>query len=83
MNNLADLAQVIVAVLAFLGLVVAVVAWFYRRGGQERTMTDALVENTNATKEVTAELRDFKTVTISMLHDLDTRVTVLEAGKNS
>lgn len=61
------------------GVIVAVVAWFYRRGKEEQTFVKSLIDNTAANKEVAQELRDFKAVTVERLHDLDLRVTTLEA----
>jgi hypothetical protein len=77
--DLANVAQVVMGVAVVLGLIVGIIAWFYRRGGQERAFTEALDRNTKANNEVAKKLEDFKTVVIDMFHNLDKRVTLLEA----
>lgn len=78
MNSFTDIATIALAVVAILATIAGVVAWFYRRGKEEQSFTESLRENTEANKEVAAELRDFRAETVKMLHALDTRVTVLE-----
>lgn len=80
-GSISNLAQVVMAVVVVLGVIVGVIAWFYRRGAQETAFTESLTENTAANKEVAAELRDFKTTAITMIHELDTRVSVLESQR--
>jgi len=72
------IATVILALLGFLSLLTAIGAFIYRRGSSEEHWTQALRDNTTSNKELTVELRDFKTQTIDQLHGLDKRVTVLE-----
>lgn len=76
--NVTDIASISVAVVIVFGAIVGLIAWFYKRGGQERAFTDALEANTQATASLTAEMADFKTVVAGMFHDLDKRVTRLE-----
>lgn len=78
MNSWGSWAEVVMAIVALLAMIAAIVTWFYRRGGHEAALTRSLEDNTEANREVASELRDFKAATINMLHDLDTRVTVLE-----
>lgn len=78
MTTLLDISQVLLAILAALGGIVAIIAWFYKRGGQERAFTDALDENTKSNRELSGELRDFKGETLKTLRDLDWRVKIVE-----
>lgn len=78
----AELATVILAVLALAGIVVAAASWFYRRGGQERELAVAIRENTTATSTLSQDLRSFRDSTISTLHQHDIRLTRLEAPSN-
>ncbi len=78
MNPATDIATVTLAVLGILGLITGIIAWFYRRGGQERAFTDALDRNTQANNEVAIKLEDFKGVVLEMFHALDKRVSRLE-----
>jgi flagellar basal body-associated protein FliL len=77
-NRLPDIASVCVAVVVVLGAIAGLVAWFYKRGGQEQAFADALDRNTQSADKLTAGLSDLKTVVIDMFHDLDKRVTRLE-----
>lgn len=81
MNSVTDVATVTVAVVAILGAVVAIAAWFYRRGAQERGHAKALEANTEATLTLAAELKDFKILTIEKLHEMDIRLTRVETRK--
>lgn len=76
--NTVTIATIVLAVVAVLGVVGAVLREVYRRGGNEQHWTKALEDNTESNKELTIELRDFKTQTVEQLHGLDKRVTVLE-----
>lgn len=78
MTSLTDIAQIILAVFAIIGAVVAVAAWFYKRGGHERALANALEDNTKSNREVSAELRDFKGETLAALRDHDWRLKILE-----
>ena len=73
-----DIAQIVLAVFAVIGAAAAVAAWFYKRGGQERALSDALDRNTRANNEVATKLEEFRSVVIEMFHGLDKRVTRLE-----
>lgn len=76
MNNLSGYATIVVALVAMLGVMTAVSAWFYRRGGQERSMVDALNENTKSNKEVATELKEFKGETLAALRDHDWQLKI-------
>lgn len=78
MNHLTDIASITVAVVIVLGAIGGLVAWFYKRGGQEQRFTDALERNTIASNDLTKGLGELKTVVIDMFHELDKRVTRLE-----
>lgn len=78
MDAAVNIAQIILAVLGALGAIVAIVAWFYRRGGHERLLTEAIRENTNSNREVSAELKDFKAETLTTLRDYGWRLKILE-----
>lgn len=78
----ADIATVILAVLALAGIVAAAASWFYRRGGQERELAVAIRENTTATSTLSQDLRSFRDYTVETLHHHDIRLTRLEAPSN-
>lgn len=78
MNHVTDIASITVAVIVLLGAIAGLIAWFYRRGGQERSYTEALERNTKANYDVAQALADFKSTVLDMFHDLDKRVTRLE-----
>jgi hypothetical protein len=73
-----DAATVSIALLAALGLIGAIVAWFYRRGGTETAMEIALDRNTTATEKLTDKIEGV----VTRLHDHDIRLTKLEANTN-
>jgi hypothetical protein len=79
---MADIPTIILAGIALAGLVAAVLAFFYRRGGQEQILTAAIRENTVSNMEVTKELRDFKSETIITLRDYGWRLKILEDKNN-
>lgn len=72
--NPATVATVIIAVTAVIGLGVAAVGWFYKRGGAETAMSVALDRNTTATDRLTEKLEGV----VVKLHDHDIRLTRLE-----
>lgn len=74
-----DIASVAVAVVVVGGAVFGLIAWFYKRGGQEQAFTDALERNTKANNDVAAKLDDFKSVVLGMFHELDKRITLVES----
>lgn len=78
MHTAVDISSIILALTALIGGIVAVVAWFYKKGGHERAQVEALNRNTEATIDVATKLDDFKTVVLEMFHVLDKRVTRLE-----
>src|SRR5262245_5818304 len=78
MSNVTEIFSIASAVVVILAAIAALIAWFYHRGGTETSLKEAVQENTEATREVTAELKDFKNTTVEKLHDLDKRVTKLE-----
>lgn len=65
-----DSATLVLAVVAVLGLVAAVVRWFYARGGEERELTVAVRENTAVTKQLSSGLNDLKEFTVGKIHEL-------------
>lgn len=78
----ADISGVAVAVVVIWGAMFALIAWFYRRGGQEQAYTSALDRNTKAAGELAVKLDDFKVVVLEMFHTLDKRITRLEDKVN-
>lgn len=88
MTQLVDIAQVILAVIGLFAFAGGGLAWIYRRGKQDnrlaeamRLNTEAHQLNTQANKEVSGKLDDFKDVVLNMFHGLDKRVALLEKGK--
>lgn len=77
--KLGDAGTLALAIIAFAGLLVAIVSWFFRRGADEREMTIALKQNTTATTELTSAFHSFRSEVVDDLHSLDVRVTKLEA----
>lgn len=78
LGHATDIATITVAVVAALAAVGGSIAWFYRRGGQERAYTDALERNTKANNDVAVKLDEFKGVVLDMFHSLDKRVSRVE-----
>lgn len=83
--NAETLGTIILAVVAAIGLIGAGIAWFYKRGGQERESTLALRQNTTATTELTKRFDAFMDRTLDRqdatdkrLADHDTRIAVNE-----
>ena len=81
----ATLATIIISVTAVIGLIGAGVAWFYKRGGQEREFSIELRANTQATTELNASFTRFmdrtqtlQEATTAKLADHETRITVSE-----
>lgn len=72
--NAETLGTIILAVVAAIGLIGAGIAWFYKRGGQEREFSIALRANTNATTELTKRFDIFMDRTVMKTDQLDTRV---------
>jgi hypothetical protein len=78
-------STVVIAVVALLGVIGGLGRWLYSRGRQEhdveatqRTMAAALDGAAAATRELTAELRDFKDKTMGKLGEHEVRISVLE-----
>lgn len=79
----ATLATVLLAVVAAVGLIGGGVAWFYKRGGQERESTLAIRDNTKATNALTGRFDSFmertqtvQELTAAKLADHETRITL-------
>jgi uncharacterized protein HemX len=79
----ATLASILIAVVAVVGLLGGGIAWFYKRGGQERESTIALRDNTAATTALTLRFDAFmertqraNEVTTAKLADHETRITL-------
>ncbi len=68
MNDLGIIATAVMGVIALLGGATAIAKHLYKRGGDERQWTTALDENTASNKELSSELRDFKSFTVDKLH---------------
>ena len=75
-----DPGTLILAAIAAIGLIGAVIAWFFKRGGDERAFSVALNDNTDALRELAGEFRKFRDEVIDKLHGLDIRVTRLEVA---
>lgn len=70
MNLLAAIAELVLAACGLIGGGYALARFLYRRGGDERELAKAVVENTVATKDLNSELRGFKDYTVASFHDL-------------
>lgn len=57
--NAATIATVALAAFALLGILCGGIAWFYRRGGQERELILAMRENSKATGGLSSRLDEF------------------------
>lgn len=83
------IGTVVLAVCTTLALIGAIVAWFYKRGGDEREIALALrqyaeaqVQNTEAMKALTTAFTAFRDDVISKLHAQDLRLVQIEAYQN-
>lgn len=76
--NPTAIATVVLAVVAVLSLLVAGLAWLFRRGADEREFSVALRENAGALRELATEFRRFRDEVVDKVHGLDVRVTRLE-----
>lgn len=72
--NAATISTVVIAVLALLAATGGTIAWFYKRGGDERTLTDAVHANTTATDKLTESMA----LIGNTLHDHEYRIKALE-----
>jgi hypothetical protein len=54
-----DFATVVLSVVASVGLIVALVRWFFTRGASEQSLTQAVADNSSATRELTARIDSF------------------------
>lgn len=79
----ADAATVALAIIAGVGVLAAIVRWFYNRGGAEKQFTIALKQNTEATKELSTAFHSFRDDVVGEIHSLDVRVTKIEAASNA
>lgn len=84
--TVASVSGVALAVVAIVGLVVALLRWFFTRGADEREMEIAVRDNTEATRELsknlgdfTAVFHDFRASVTERFHEHDVRLTKLEA----
>lgn len=73
-----DIATVVVACVAVIGLIAAIVRWFFKRGADEREFSVALRENTEAVRELAKEFRRFRDEVVEKIHALDVRFTALD-----
>ena len=72
------IATAVLACVGVIGIIAAMLGWFFRRGGDERAFSVALKDNTEAVKELSSEFRRFRDEVVERLHGLDLRVTRLE-----
>jgi hypothetical protein len=72
--NPGAIATVVLAVLAVLGSFAGMTAWFFKRGGDERTLTDAVHANTAATNKLTESVSSLR----GTLNEHESRIRVLE-----
>ena len=72
--NPTTIATVVLAVLALLGTCAGMIAWFYKRGGDERSLTDAVHANTAATNKLTESVSSLQ----GTLSEHESRIRVLE-----
>lgn len=75
-----DIATIVVACVAVIGLITAVIRWFFKRGADEREFSVALRDNTEAVRELAQEFRRFRDEVVEKIHSLDVRVTRLEVN---
>lgn len=68
-----DVSGYILAAVAVVGVVAAIVRWFYGRGGEERELAIAVRENTTVTRELSDGLASLKELTTSQYHELARR----------
>lgn len=68
------IGTIIVACVALIGLIGGGIAWFYKRGGQERESSIALRDNTAAITELSGNMKVFMERTIAKQELTDTRV---------
>jgi hypothetical protein len=78
--TLEPIATAALAVLGAIGLIVACISWFFRRGGEERELTVAVRDLTEAARELSGEFRSFRDFTVETLHSHDIRITRLEVA---
>lgn len=57
--SIMDIATVAIAGVAVVGLVVGALGWFWRRGANERELTTAVRDNSEATRGLSARLDAF------------------------
>lgn len=57
--SVADTSTIVMAGAAALALIAAIIAWFYKRGATEQTLTKAVLDNSQATRDLTARLESF------------------------
>lgn len=58
-SDASTIATVALAVIALLGIMAGGVAWFYRRGGQERELILAMRETSSATRSLSSRMDEF------------------------
>lgn len=68
------LGTILLAVIAAVGLIGGSIAWFYKRGGQEREGAIALRDNTKATVDLTTRIDAFMLRTEAKQEATDLRV---------
>lgn len=80
-----DVPSIIIAVTAALGLIMAALAWLYKRGAEERELTVAVRDNTAATSSLSKTFTSYVEKSDQRYEDHehrlaghDTRLTVVE-----
>ena len=84
--TVAAVSGAILATVAVIGLGAAGIRWFFKRGADEREMTIAVKDNTEATRELTSLFNEFRVAVTDRFHiadmrlaDHDSRINRLEA----
>lgn len=79
------LGTLVLAIVAGIGLIGGGIAWFYKRGGQERESSIALRDNTRAITDLTVEMKAFmlrtelkQDATDTKQSDHETRISLAE-----
>lgn len=70
----ATVSTVVIATLAFLGVIIGVIRWFYKRGGDERALVDGLHAATAAVTKLTDSVSSLQ----GTLNEHESRIRVLE-----
>lgn len=72
------IVTLLVGIIALLSSLVIGIRWIYRQGSASNAQIRATNENTSATRDLTANFREFTTATSNTLLDLEKRMVRLE-----